>query len=91
MGGKGHQVGPQFPNVRTELPGSLCCVGVQDDAVFPGDSCDFGNGLDRTRLVVGVHDGDQDRIRTDPCFNLAGIYHADIIHRKVRYFESLAF
>ena len=68
---------------KRQVTQGLDGVSVQRNAPFPGDPPDFRNGLDRADLVVGVHDGDQDRLAGDRLPDFIGIDEAVAIDAMV--------
>ncbi|OPZ80451.1 MAG: hypothetical protein BWY76_03352 [bacterium ADurb.Bin429] len=40
-------------------------VGMEENAILAGDATDLGDGLNRTHLIVGVHDADEKGLRHD--------------------------
>ena len=65
-------------DIDRDLAGSLGGVGVEDDPLLLGQLADGRDVLDRPDLVVGEHDGDQDRLVGD---RLANLVHG---HESVR-------
>ncbi len=51
-------------DIGWHLPDPLGGIGVEDDALVVAQIPDLGDLVDRTDLVVGPHDGDQDRVFT---------------------------
>jgi len=85
------QVYSQFVHEHRNLAHRLCRVGVHKRAVAVGDGRDFGDWLDGTDLVVGVHDGHQDGIGGDGPLNVGGVYHSVLVHRQHGDAVALAF
>ena len=53
------QVHAERRDIQIEQPARLHGVRVEGDATRPADAPDLGDGLDRSHLVVGVHERDQ--------------------------------
>lgn len=64
---------------------------MHQDPVPLGDVGDLSDGLDRTDLIVGVHDGDEDGRRRKSLFNVGGVHEAGFIYRHDGKAESLGF
>ena len=56
MAGKGQQVHIQVFYVNGNIPESLHCIGMENDALGLDDFSDFFNGFNGSDLVVGKHD-----------------------------------
>src|SRR5580658_9429707 len=87
----GQQVDVVFLHVHRNLAYSLHAVHGEENAVFLGDFADFGDRIDHTNLVVGVHDGDQDGGRPDGGFQLIQVDAPIFLHRQVGDFKALFF
>src|SRR5262245_26180741 len=61
MAADGEQVDVVFLHVHRNFAYGLHFLDVKDNAIFLGDFADFRDRIDYANLVVGVHDGDQDR------------------------------
>ena len=59
--GDGEQVDAQIVNIHRDLADRLGGVGVDERAALLGHGRQFPDRLDRSGLVVGVHDGDEKR------------------------------
>jgi hypothetical protein len=60
-------------------------VGVEEHAVLVGETRQLGDGLERTRDVVGGHDAGETRIGTEGRFVLVQVGHAVTVDRHVRH------
>ena len=65
MGGDRKQIDLEFSHIHRDFSCGLHAVGVEVHVGFFGDSSDFLDWLDRSDLVVCVHDRDEDRIRPE--------------------------
>ena len=80
--GEGHQVDSHRLHVDGNLAHRLGRVAVEEDALLPGDPPDLRHGVDGPHLVVGRHDGNQDRPLRDRRQDIRGRDEAVAIHRK---------
>ena len=58
-----------FVHIDRDLPEGLYGVGVEQDVMFMRDPSDLPDRFDRPDLVVGCHDGNEDRFRRDRFFD----------------------
>ena len=84
VAGDGQQIGGHPLDVHGDLAHRLGCVGVKENFVFPSDSADGLDGLDRSHLIVRVHDGNEDGVRPNGPTDVVWIDHPRPIHRYVR-------
>ena len=61
VGGEGHQVDLQRLHVHRDLAHRLGGVAVEENPLLLADPPDLGERVEGADLVVGRHDGDQDR------------------------------
>src|SRR5690242_13097042 len=73
--GNREKVDTERVDVGVDLADRLCGVGVEQDAMFSGNLGASGNRLDRSDLIVGMHDAGENRSRCD-C--RAKILHVDL-------------
>ena len=85
------QVDAKRFDVNWNLACRLYTVGMEVDVCFSGNLADFVNRLDRSNLIIGVHDRDQDRILPDCFSNICGIHQTVVRYRQPRNFVSLLF
>ena len=65
----------QFIRIQRNLSECLYRVGMEKHAVPPGDFTDFTYRLNGSDLIVGRHDGDQNRIGSDRFLQFTRIHH----------------
>ena len=63
---------------------------MQNNAMRFGQLCDFSYGLNRSDLVVGVHDGNQNGFRADGCLHVSRSHQAFRADRQIGYFKAPA-
>ena len=59
------QVCVHFSGPERYHPDGLDRISMEQDAFLPADRADLRHGFQRTDLIVGRHDADKDRLRTD--------------------------
>ena len=89
----GEQVDSPFLGVDLRLAESLHRVHMEKRGGILGIDalCDLLYGLHRSDLVVGVHDGHQDRVIPDSFFHQVGGYDSILVHGKISHFKALGF
>jgi hypothetical protein len=83
VAGDGEQVASDLVDIDRNLSRRLHGVGVEVNVGFGRNLSNLGDGLDNARLVVGEHDRDQLRIRSDRALHIRRIDQAAAIHRNV--------
>src|SRR5262249_10312434 len=73
VGGNGEKVDIVLLHVHRDLAHGLNAIDGKNNAVFFGDLADFRDRIDRANFVVGVHDGDQNRLRRNRFTHFLGI------------------
>ena len=68
---------------------SLYRIGVEEYARFPGDRPDLRDWLDGADLVVGGHNGDEDRIRAEGRLHGGGVHPSLAVHRQIGDLKAL--
>ena len=71
------------------MPSGLHGVGVEENALFLGDLADLLDRLDHADFVVGVHDGDQNRLGGDGAAQIVEIDAAVLRHGQVGDFVAV--
>ena len=61
---------------------------MEEDSLFPGQPSHRGQVLNRTGLVVGMHDGDEDRVLTNRRVQVLKADQPLTVHRQVGHLES---
>ena len=70
-------------DVDRNFADGLHAVGVEENAVLAADFADFGDGLEHADFVVGVHDGDENRLIGDRFPQHVEIDQAVALHRQI--------
>ena len=70
MAGKGEQIDPESLHVNWDFADGLYSVCVEVDVMLGSDAAYFLDWLNRPELVIGVHDGNEDRFRADGLANV---------------------
>jgi hypothetical protein len=83
--GDRQQVGLELLHVDLYPAAALHRVAVEDDAVLLADLGDFPDRLDDADLVVGGHDGDQDRLVADRAAQVVEADPAVFLDRQIRH------
>ena len=91
MGGQRCDVHIHFVHIERDLPGRLNRVRVKKYAPLPRDFPDFLHVLNNANLVVGRHDGDQDRFVRDRPFQIVEVDETLAVHRQKRDVETILF
>src|SRR5678816_2424537 len=78
-----HEIDAKLIDVYCNLAEGLRRVRVKADAMFPRNSADLRNRLNRADFVVGVHDSDQDRACSHRATNIVGIDTAEAVDRQI--------
>ena len=73
VAGKRKQIELELVHINWNFPRGLHGVGVEINVAFFGDPANFLERLNRTELVVGVHDGDKHSFRTKRRLQMLGI------------------
>ena len=71
--GHGEQVHVQFVDGERDFADGLGGVGVKQRTGLMGEGGEFGDGLDRAGLVVGVHHGHQQRVGRERCLQVGRV------------------
>ena len=79
----------ELPDGKRQVPQGLNGVGVKIHPPLPGDPADFLYGLNRSDLVVGMHDRDKDCFSGNRLPDVVGIDQAISIHGQDRNLETL--
>ena len=70
-------------DIDRNLADRLHAVGVEQDALLAADFPDLGDRLDHADFVIGVHDGDQDRLVGDRFAQHVEIDQPVALHRQI--------
>ena len=90
MPGYGEQIDVHLLNIRGDFPCSLGRIGVDTDAFLSGQQGNLPYGLKGPHLVVGMHDGNQYRVRPDGGSNIFHMDPTGVIHIHAGDIETLA-
>src|SRR5262249_28658808 len=91
MTSNGEKIDPQLIDERRDFADGLRRVRMHQYAVRSGDTADLGYGLERTYLIVGVHNTDQEGLRRDGFADSIRVDHPRPIHRQIRHPQALLF
>ncbi len=91
VGGDRQQVDIVLLHVHGNLADRLHAIDREDNAVFLGNLADFLDRIDDADLIVGVHDGDQNRLRRDRLADVLGIDAAIPLHRQIGHLIAVLF
>src|SRR5581483_129073 len=83
------QVHAQVIHVHWYFADRLRRVGVQGDPVAARDVANLGEWLERANLIVGVHDGDERRLRCDGRLHRRWIHHPPLVDRQIGHAEAV--
>ena len=85
------KIDPQLVHQRGDFADGLRCVRMHEHAMRTSDTADFGNGLERTYLVIGVHNTNQEGLGRDGFADIIRVDHPRPIHREIRHPQALLF
>ena len=91
VGGKRKEVDFELIRIDGNFPARLDAIGVEIDVRLEGDAANFGNGLNRAKFVVRVHDGDENRLGAKRTANVFGINDAIAGNREPGNLNTLFF
>ena len=80
----GQEIHTQRLDMDGNLAESLDRIGVEQDVPLAAHLGDLGDREEHSRLVVGVHEADQNRVRPDRSSHLVRIQHTLAVHRQPR-------
>src|SRR5260370_29608470 len=89
--GKVRQVDIVLLHLHRDLADRLHAIHSQDDAVFLGALADLRHRIDHANLVVGGHDGDQNRLRRNRLPHVFGVNAPIALHRQISHLVSVLF
>src|SRR5712671_5841351 len=81
VAGYREQVNVVLLDVDRDFANRLHTIDREDDAVFLGNLADFRHRIDDANLIVGVHDGDQNRFRRNRFTHVFRVDAAIALHR----------
>jgi hypothetical protein len=73
----------EFVHLGRYFSDRLGCIGVKVDSMPPRDRTDFRKRLDGADFVVGVHDADQQSLRSNGAARVVRIDQARPVHGKI--------
>src|SRR5262245_8025154 len=82
------QIDAEFIHIRLDLACGLRRVGMKKHAVFVSDRGEFGDRLNRTGLVVCMHDGNEDGLGCDRVGKSLRIHKACSVYLQKRHVKS---
>ena len=90
VGAKTQEINPHRLHIDRLLPERLRRVGVEENFLLLADRADLPDRMEDARLVVRVHDGNQNRLFGDRVRQSIEVELSEAVNPKVRDFESLA-
>src|SRR6202035_1738604 len=81
--GDRQQVDIVLLDVYWDFANSLHTIDGKDNAVLLGNLADFRHRIDDANLIVGIHDGDQYRLRRNRFAHVFRIDAAIALHRQI--------
>ncbi len=84
----GQEVHAELLHGGGDFPRRLGGVGVKKNTALPGHLRDLFNGLNRSHLVIGVHDRDEDRLRRQDLFERFQVDQPRPVHGNGAHSES---
>ena len=91
MGGESHQVNAIFIHIHRNFSDGLCGIAEYQYAVFAGNGTDFLHRHDGANFIIGIHDGDQDRIGFDRGFQFCQVDQSVVFYFQVGHFPAFFF
>src|SRR6267378_2940541 len=91
VAGDGEQVDIVLLDVDWDFANRLHTIDREDNAVFLGDLADFRHRIDDANLVVGIHDGDQNRFRRNRFTHVFRVDAAIALNRQIGDFVAVLF
>ena len=91
VSGKRQKIDAEVVHRKGHLAQCLHRVGVHQGAAFVGRGGNVGDGLQRADLVVGQHDGNQNRLVRQAVAHRLRVHDAAFVHRHVGNFVTLPF
>jgi hypothetical protein len=76
---------------RGNFADGLRRVRMHQHAMRTRDTADLGNGLERTYLVIGMHNTNQESLGRDGFADIFRVDHSRPIHREIRHQQTLLF
>ena len=80
-----------FIHVNRKLSVGLYRIRMEKNIMLSGNFPDFLNRLDRSYLIVGIHYGNQNGIRTDSFLKLVQLNYTIFVHIYVGDFTAIFF
>src|SRR5712691_5481121 len=91
MTSNGQKIDAKLIDERGDFADGLRRVRMHQHAMRPRDTADLGNGLERTYLVIGVHNTNQEGLGRDGFADSIRVDHPRPIHREIRHPQILLF
>src|SRR5712691_1383236 len=91
MTSNGQKIDTKLIDERGDFAYGLRRVRMHQHTMRTSDTADLGNGLERTHLVIGVHNTNEEGLGRDGFADIIRIDHARPIHREIRHLQTLLF
>src|SRR5438067_1943998 len=89
MTSNGQKIDAKLVDERGDFADGLCRVRMRQHAMRTSDTADLGNGLERTYLIVGVHNTNQEGLGRDGFADIIRVDHARTVYREIRHPQAL--
>ncbi len=91
MGGEREQVDVLCLHIDRNIADCLHRISMEVYLVLPGDCTEFRDRFNRSDLIVGIHNRDQDCLVRDRLFQIRRINKPVLVNREVRDFKAFLF
>src|SRR5437870_5342197 len=91
MTSDGQKIDAKLIDERGDFADGLRRVRMRQHAMRTSDTADLGNGLERTYLIVGVHNTNQDGLGRDGFTDIIRVNHPCPIYWEIRHLQTLLF
>ena len=91
MTSNGQKIDAKRIDERGDFADGLRCVRMHQHAMRMSDMADLGNRLERTYLVIGVHNTNQEGLGRDGFADIIRVDHPRSIHWEIRHLQTLLF
>ena len=89
MTSNGQKIDAKRIDERGDFADGLRCVRMHQHAMCTSDMADLGNRLERTYLVIGVHNTNQEGLGRDGFADIIRVDHPCPIYREIRHLQTL--
>ena len=91
MPGDAQQIHTHPGNIYRDFSQRLCGIRMHENTMFFGNGSNFGNGLDASYLIVGMHHRNQDGFRTNGLFQFIQLNNPKLIYRNDAHCKTIFF